>query len=153
LVAGCGLVSFDVTEKVEAQTIPGSSAVGNSSASVFETTMVLTEESLPKGSGLIESVTLSSVSFQVLSPDNATFEFVDTVKLMISSPSNVHLHEVEIAEGKSVPGQRTLTLRPTRDANLLPYVKAGAQVRAVAVGRPPVENVTFDGKVVLTVHL
>src|SRR5262245_57780070 len=86
-VSGCGLVSFDVTEKVDAQTIPGSSTAAGSPATLFETTLEVSGDDLPRGSGLIDSVTLSRVNFTVRAPDKGNFDFVQGAKLTISAPS------------------------------------------------------------------
>lgn len=153
LGAGCGLGSFDVTESVPAQTVPGSSAGAAAQPAAFETSMSLSGSDLPRGSSLVDSVTLSSVSFNVTQPKGGTFDFVRSVSLSISSPTNPSLAEKQIAGGQPTPGSDTLTLSPTGSVDLLPYVKAGAVVHAVGTGSAPTDTTTFDGTVVLTVHL
>ena len=150
--SGCGLVSFDVTEKVDSQTIPGSSTAAASPSTLFETTISVSSESLPRGSGLVDSVTLSRVTFNVRTPDKGNFDFAESATLTITAPDNPNLSPVKIAEGTPTAGASTLTLQPTGDVNLLPYVRSGAVIRASAVGRQPTTNVTFDGEVILTVH-
>lgn len=154
VATGCGVFSFDVTEKVQAQTIPASSSVAaNSPSALFETTLSIDADDLPRGSSVVDSVTLSRVTFNVLVPEKGNFDFVESVKLTISSPGNSSLADVEIAAGVPASGSTTLTLQPTGGTDLLPYVKSGAVIRAKAVGRQPAEAVTFDGAVVLTVHI
>jgi hypothetical protein len=153
VAAGCGLGSFDVTESVPAQTVPGTSSGAAAQPSAFETTMTLSANDLPRGSSLVDSVTLSSVSFNVMQPAGGTFDFVQNVTLSIYSPTNASLAEKQIATGQPTSGSGKLDLAPTDSVDLLPYVKAGAVVRAVGTGSAPANTTTFNGNVVLTVHL
>jgi hypothetical protein len=115
--------------------------------------MTMSASDLPRGSSLIDSVTLSSVNFNVTDPADATFDFVENVALSIYSPTNAGLAEKQIATGQPKAGSGKLELSPTDSVDLLPYVKSGAVVRAVGTGSAPVSTTTFNGTVVLTVHL
>ena len=153
LAGGCGLGSFDVTEAVAPQTIPGGSSAAAAASSLFETTMTFNWDDLPTGKSWANAVTLRSAAFHVTSPPQGTFDFVESVVLFISAPSSTTLTDVQIASGQATPGSGTLTLTPTAPVDLLRYVKAGAVVRAVGKGTQPAATTTFDGQVVLTVHL
>jgi hypothetical protein len=153
LFAGCGLGSFDVTETVAPQTVPGTSAGAPPGQSAFETVMSVPSSDLPRGSSLVNSVTLSSAKFDIMSPQGGTFDFVQSVKLSIMSPTNTTLPETQIATGQSTPGSSTLELQPTGGVDLLPYVRANAVVHATGTGSPPTDTTVFNGSVVLTVHL
>jgi hypothetical protein len=153
VATGCGLGDFDVTEGVAPQTIPGASVVAAEPSSVFETTMPVNWSDLPSGKSWANAVTLRSAVFKITSPPAGTFDFVQSVALFVSAPTSTTLAEVQIATGQPTPGSGTLTLTPTAPVDLLRYVKAGAVVRATGTGVQPADTTTFDGQVVLTVHL
>jgi hypothetical protein len=152
LAMRCGLGDFDVTESVPAQTIPGGSSAA-AQPSAFEMNMAISEKDLPTGSSLVSAVTLSSATFNLTAPAGGNFDFVQSVTLSILSPSDSRLKEAPIATGHPKPGSNKLELSPVGDVDLLPYVHAGAMVRGVATGKAPNVSTTFDGKVVLRVHL
>jgi len=63
------------------------------------------------------------------------------------------LPETKIAELKPVPGTNKISIPPTPGVDLLPYIKAGAAIKATAMGHLPAQNTTIVGKVVITVHV
>src|SRR4029077_14372075 len=140
VATGCGLADFDVTEPVAPQTIPGSSAVAAGPSSVFEATLSFNWDDLPSGKSWANAVRLRSAAFNITSPAQGTFDFVESVTLFVSAPTSPTLEDVQIASGQPTPGSGTLTLAPTAPVDLLRYVKAGAVVRATGTGVQPADT-------------
>jgi hypothetical protein len=97
-------------------------------------------------------VTLKSVSLTITSPSGATFDFVDSIAIHISS-ANGNLPDVEIGRLEPVPGTASITIPPTSGVDLLPYINAGANITATASGHMPASDTTFIGTVVVTIHV
>ena len=149
---GCGLVSFDVSQDIPAQTVPGSPLGALLPVSLFAIPLNIDirTETAGHGTGPASSVTLSSVSLTVMSPSGATFDFVDSIVINISGPG---LSEVEIGRLQPVPGTASISIPPTGGVDLLPYINAGATITAKASGHMPASDTTFVGTVVVTVHV
>jgi len=152
---GCGLVSFDVSQDIPEQTVPGSPLGALLPASLFAIPMNvdIQSETAARGTGPASSVTLKSVTLTITSPSGATFEFVDSIAIRVSSSVDTSLPEVEIGRLEPVPGTATIVIPPTGSVNLLPYVEAGATITATASGHMPASNTTYVGTVVLVVHV
>ena len=154
-VSGCGVLSFDVSQDIPAQTVPGSPLGAVLPVSLFAIPMNvdIQSETAAHGTGPADSVTLSSVSLTITSPAGATFDFVDSISITISSSADTSLPEVEIGRLDPVPGTRSIIIPPTGGVDLLPYINAGASISAAASGHMPASDTTFVGKVVVTVHV
>jgi hypothetical protein len=150
--SGCGLVSFDVSQDIPAQTVPGSPLGALLPVSLFAIPLNIDirSEAAAHGTGPASSVTLSSVSLTVMSPSGATFDFVDSIVINISGPG---LSEVEIGRLQPVPGTASISIPPAGGVDLLPYINAGATITAKASGHMPASDTTFVGTVVVTVHV
>ena len=150
--SGCGLVSFDVSQDIPQQTVPGSPLGALLPVSLFAIPLNIDirSETAGHGTGPASSVTLSSVSLTVTSPSGATFDFVDSIVIDISGPG---LAEVEIGRLQPVPGTASISIPPTGGVDLLPYINAGATITAKASGHMPAADTTFVGTVVVTVHV
>jgi len=150
--AGCGLVSFDVSQDVPAQTVPGSPLGAVLPAALFSIPLNIDVQAATAGHGTgpAHSVTLSSITFTIRSPSGATFAFVDSISISISGNG---LAEKEVAQLQPVPGTSTISIPPTPGVDLLPYINAGATITARVSGHMPASDTTFDGKVVVTVHV
>jgi len=150
--SGCGLLSFDVSQDIPAQTVPGSPLGALLPVSLFAIPMNvdIRSETAGHGTGPANSVTLSSISLTVMSPSGATFDFVDSIVINISGPG---LSEVEIGRLQPVPGTASISIPPTGGVDLLPYINAGATITAKASGHMPASDTTFVGTVVVTVHV
>jgi hypothetical protein len=155
LAPGCGLVSFDVSEDIPSQTVPGSpiGALLPSSLFAIPINVDLQSATGAHGTGPAHSVTLSSISLTITSPSGATFDFLSSISISISSSANTNLPQVEIARLAPVPGTASITIPPTGNVDLLPYINAGATITATASGHMPASDRTFDGRVVLTIHV
>ena len=152
---GCGLASFDVSQNIPEQTVPGSPLGALLPASLFAIPMNIDIQSETAGrkTGPTSSATLKSVSLTITSPSGATFDFVDSIAIRVSSTGNTSLPEVEIARLEPVPGTGTIVIPPTGGVDLLPYVEAGATITATASGHMPASNTTYVGTVVITIHV
>jgi len=155
LSAGCGLVSFDVSEDIPEQTVPGSPLGALLPASLFAIPMDvdIQSETAARGTGPASSATLRSVTLTVTSPSGATFDFLTSISIRISSNGNSSLSEIEIARLEPVPGTATIVIPPTGGVDLLPYVEAGATITATASGHMPASDITYVGTVVITIHV
>jgi hypothetical protein len=151
---GCGLVSFDVSQDIPEQTVPGSPLGALLPASLFAIPMNidLQSETAGRGTGPADSVTLRSITLTITSPSAATFDFVDSIAIRISA-NDGSLAEVEIARLEPVPGTTSINIPPTSSLDLLPYINAGATITAAASGHMPSSDTTYVGRVVLTVHV
>jgi hypothetical protein len=154
-LAGCGLASFDLNQDIPTQTVPGNPLGPLLPASLFAIPMNIDVQSATdaKGTGPASSVTLESITLTVLSPSGATFDFVSSISISISASGNSNLPTQEIAHLDPVPGTASINLQPVPGVDLLPYINAGATITAAASGHMPSTDTTFDGLVVVTVHV
>lgn len=152
---GCGLIAFDVSQDIPAQTVPGSPLGALLPESLFAIPMNIDiqSETAGHGTGPAHSVTLSSVTLTITSPSGATFDFVSAIAIKISSSGNPNLPEVEIGRLEPVPGTTSISIPPNGGVDLLPYINAGATITSTATGHMPASDVTFVGRVVVTVHV
>jgi hypothetical protein len=116
-------------------------------------TIKLDAKNLTSNADLANSVKLSSLTLKVVPPGSGTFDFLSAVSLTISAPSGSGLPDKQIAVGVPKPGAHELTLDPTGDVDLLPYVKAGATILVTGTGRAPLTDTTVAGQAVLTVSV
>lgn len=154
-VAGCGALGFDVSQDIPSQTVPGSPLGALLPPSLFAIPINVDIQSATAGHGTgpASSVTLKSITLTITSPTGASFDFVDSISLTISSSGDASLPTKEIARREPVPGTSSISLPPTPGVDLLPYIKSGATITATASGHMPPSDTTFDGIVVLTIHV
>jgi len=145
---GCGLLAFDVSQDIPAQTVPGSPL----GASLFAIPLNIDIQSATaaQGTGPAHSATLKSISLSITSPSGATFDFITSISISISASG---MPDVEIARLQPVPATASITIPPTGAVDLLPYINAGATISATASGHMPPSDTTFVGKVIVTVHV
>jgi hypothetical protein len=158
LVAGeagsCGWFSFNTTVDIAPQVIPGDAHAAAAPATTMTVSAIkLDPKNLPSNAGLANSVKLSSLTLKVVMPGSGSFDFLSAVSLTISAPSGSGLPDRQIATGAPKPGARELTLDPTGDVDLLPYVEAGATILVTGTGRAPLIDTTVAGQAVLTVSV
>ena len=159
-VTGCGAISFDVSQSVPEQTVQGSPLGGILPTFLpqpFPVTINVQQETAKRSTGPAHSANLKQVEFQVTphASPSGNFDFVDEIHIFVApSQSSSSLPMVEIATLKPVPkGQTTIDLTIVPGIDLLPYINAGATISASATGRQPMQTVTYDGNVVVTVHI
>jgi hypothetical protein len=152
MVAACGLIHFDVSQDIPAQTVPGSPLGGLLPAALFQfpLSIDLAQQTAAQKTGPAKSVTLKSITLQVTMPAGQDFSFLDSLSISIGGSG---LPDLEIAHLSPVPAQPQISLTVVPGVDLLPYIKAGATLKASASGHAPAHDVTFDGKVVVTVHV
>ena len=153
-LAGCSLISFDVSQEIPPQTVPGSPLGGLLLLSLFAVPMTIDiqSETAAHGTGPASSATLSSLSLTVTSPPGGTWEFVDSITITISASSDPNLPEKEIGKLGDVPANTSISIPPTGSVNLLPYINAGATITAKASGHMPAQDTTYTGLVVIKIQ-
>jgi hypothetical protein len=92
-------------------------------------------------------------SLTLATHSSATFEFLSSIAISISASGGANLPQKEIARLQPVPAASTIAIPATPGVDLLPYIKQGATITATASGHMPASDVSFDGRVVITVHL
>jgi hypothetical protein len=160
-VGGCGAIGFDVSQSVPEQQVPGSPLGGLLPSFLpqpFPVTINVQQETAKRSTGPARSANLKQVEFQITphASPSGNFDFVDEIHIFVApaSGSGSALPMVEIANLKPVPkGQTTIDLAIVPGIDLLPYINAGATISATANGHQPAQTVTYDGVVVVTVHI
>jgi hypothetical protein len=159
-LAGCGAISFDVSQSVPEQQVPGSPLGGLLPSFLpqpFPVTINIQQETAKRSTGPASSANLKQVEFETTphGSSSSTFDFVDEIHIFVApSSSSSPLPMVEIATLKPVPkGQSKIDLTIVPGIDLLPYINAGASISASANGHQPAQTVTYDGTVVVTVHI
>jgi hypothetical protein len=154
-LTGCGLVSFDVSQDVPPQTIMGSPLGALVPATLFSLPLNidLSAETTARGTGPAKSANLSSLTLSISSPTGGTFDFLTSITFSVASPNDPSLPEVVIAKLQPVPGDAVISIPPAPGVDLLPYIKAGASIKASASGHQPTQDTVITGKVVVAVHV
>jgi len=151
--AGCGAISFDHGEPIPLTMLPGdpTGMLGGEVTTPPEPlTLDIDAETQKQGTGPASSARLKSLTFTIKRPVNGTFYFATEVKIYMVSAG---LKEVEIARLAPIPNTNTISLKPTPNVELLPYARAGAQIKAKAVGVFPKEDTEYDGWVVINIKI
>jgi hypothetical protein len=159
LFAGCGITDFDITQPVPEQQVQGS-GIPAPIAALFPIplSLDLSAEIQKQTTGPIDSVTLSSLELTITdtnrpSGDDDTWEFVDEIRVFVSSrASGSALPRVEIASVSAPGAVTTMVFDVDGDVDLKPYVDEGSVVESEASGSVPTDDVSYDGEGVFTVH-
>ena len=161
LAAGCGAISFDVSQAVPEQSVPGSPLGGILPSFLpqpFPVNINVQQETQKRSTGPATSAALKQVEFEITphAAPSGNFDFVDEIHVFVqpSSGASSALPMVEIARLAPVPkSQTTIDLTIVPNVDLLPYINAGASVSATASGHAPAQTVTYDGTVVVTIRI
>lgn len=150
--AACGLVKFDLERPIPEQRVEGSPLGGLLPLGVFEfpLNIDLQQETQAMKTGPASAAYLKVVSLKVLSPPTETFAFLDSLAITIAAEG---LPEVEVAKLAPVPAQSQISLNTVGRVNLLPYLQKRSTMKATAKGRAPTQDITFDGRVVVTIEI
>jgi hypothetical protein len=149
--AGCGLIGFDVEQKIPEQQVQGSPLGGVLPlAFAFPLSIDIESQTKAQGTGPARSASLKSVELSVLAPEGATFEFLDSITIEISAEG---LETRTVAQLSNVPSQPRISLEVVSDVDLLPYIRKGASLKASATGHAPSQTVRFEGKVVVHIRV
>lgn len=159
LLAACGAIPYDVSEDLPEQMVQGSplgGLLGGFFANNMPITIDVSEQLAKHDTSVIHSATLKSLRFDATptAMPSGNFDFVDAIHIFVDAPSNTSLPRVEIANLAPVPkSETTIELKVVPGVDILPYIKAGAEVSATATGTAPTQDFTFTGRVVITIHI
>lgn len=151
--AGCGLIKFDVAQDIPAQTVPGSPLGDLLPSSLFSIPLNIDLNSAVQshGTGPAKSANLKSLTFSITMPAGGNFDFMDSITITIAADG---LPDQVVAALPSVPrGAGSISIPPTPNVDLLPYIQAGARITGSGSGRLPAQDTTYVGKVIITVHV
>jgi hypothetical protein len=159
VLAGCGITDFEISQPVPEQEVQGS-GIPAPIAALFPLplSLDLAAEIQKQTTGPIDSVTLSSLELTITdtrrpSGDTDTWEFVDEIHVFVrSSQQGSTLPRVEIASVIAPGAVTTMEFDVDSDVDLKPYVDEGSVVESEASGEVPVDDVSYDGEGVFTVH-
>lgn len=153
--AGCGAISFDVSQDIPATMIFGDPnsmpVVAGSDAPL---TLDIQAETDQRHTGPASAAYLKDLSFTITIPQGGGFYFVSAVTIYLT-PKNPasRLPIVKIAESSPIPDANTIHITPIPGVDMLPYSNEGATIDATAAGRFPTEDTTYVGHVVVTVKI
>jgi hypothetical protein len=153
--AGCGSISFDISQDIPATFIMGdpnsSPLVGTSDAPL---TLDIMAETSQRHTGPASSAWLKDLSFTITIPQGGTFYFAAAVTIMLKPINpNSSLPVKPIATLQPIPDTNTIHVIPIPGVDILPYSNEGATIDATAAGRLPMEDTTYVGHVVVTVDI
>jgi hypothetical protein len=127
--------------------------LGTFLSSPFKFSIDINAEVAKHGTGPATSAALESLSLSI-TPHNAptgNFDFLQEVHLFVEADG---LAKLEIANVIMVPkGSVIINFTILPSINLLPYIQAGANISATAVGTQPSQDTSFDGHVTVLVHI
>jgi hypothetical protein len=151
--AGCGVIGFDVSQSIPASMIVGDPNAGVAVVDGQPTPLTINiDAEAEKQGGLAHSAYLKSLTFTITQPSKGTFYFVSGVTISIAADA-AGLPAIPIARLTPVPNLQTISVTPIPGVELLPYARAGASIRANAVGFFPKEDTTYVGNVVIHVSI
>jgi hypothetical protein len=156
--AGCGVIQFGMGYDIGEQLVEGSptgGALGDLGAIPID--INLTTETSARGTGPAQHIYLTSFTLSVTATaepagDADDLGFIDHIEVFAEgSQANSTLPRVRIAHLDQVPdGQRTISLE-SDGVDLLPYLREGARLEAMASGTQPPDDVTYAGHLDFTV--
>jgi hypothetical protein len=153
--AGCGNISFDVSQDIPPTTIIGdpmsTPLIGGSDAPL---TLDIQAETDQRHTGPASAAYLKDLSFTITVPAQGRFYFAAavTIQLVPKNPMS-SLPTINIAQLSPIPNENTIHVTPIPGVNMLPYANEGADIKATAAGRLPTEDTTYVGHVVVTVKI
>jgi hypothetical protein len=161
LASGCSTRGFDVSQPLPQETVPsGFGGVAPSSflSSPFRINIDVKQETAMHGAGPATSASLKSLTLQALTHDSPldSFNFMYDLQVFVAAPS---LPMVPIAQtsptfkGHGGTLIETLSLDVVPNVDLLPYINAGATISAQASGDQPAQDFSYDGSLVITIHI
>jgi hypothetical protein len=158
-LAGCGITDFDIDQPIREQRVQGS-GIPAPIAGIFPIPLSLDigAKIKERDTGPIDSVTLSSLTLSITptdqpSGDTDDWSFLESVDVYVSSTREGSALPRRLIAHTGAPGTVTV-VRFEVDGNvdIKPYVDEGARVESEASGTQPLDDVSFDGMAVFTVH-
>lgn len=158
-ITGCGIADFDVDQPIREQRIVGS-GVPAPIAGLFPIPLSLDLDAKIKAqdTGPIDSVTMSSLTLRITDTDRGAgdtddWAFLDSVEVFVASRrEGSSLPRVRIAHAAAPGAVTDLAFEVDGGVNLEPYVREGSVVESSATGTQPLDDVSFAGGAVFTVH-
>jgi hypothetical protein len=154
--AGCGSISFDISQDIPATFVMGDpTAPPLVAGSEAPLSLDIQAETNQRHTGPASAAYLKDLSFTITIPQNGTFYFAQTVIIQLKpTDPNSKLPIIPIAELSPIPtDQNTIHVRPIPGVNMLPYSQQGALIDAVVSASWPREDTTYVGHVVVTVKI
>lgn len=158
LLGGCSIFDFDVGHSIREQVIEGSGLPEPVPSAVpLPLELDLGAAIDARDTGPIDGVTLSSLTLTItgtalLPGDVDDWSFLSTVDVHVrSTAANTRLPRRLLAR-VAQPGAVTTLTFDVEGFDLQPYVDEGSAIEAEATGHAPVDDVSFKGKAVFTVH-
>lgn len=156
------LVSFPVAYAIDEQTVEGNllgGLLGGLLGVPIALEVDLEEETRARDTGPAQHVYLSELELSITptaesGADSDDFGFLDSIEIYVESRQpGSSLPRQRIAYRDPVPsGSRTLSMT-VEDVDLIDYVNEGALITASAGGHAPLDDVTFDGSMILIVEV
>jgi hypothetical protein len=158
-LAGCGVADFDIDQMLVEQRVTGSPLPGPLAA-LFPVPLSfdISQKIKEMETGPIDSVTLSSLKLSITATaqaggDTDDWSFVESIHVFVeSSKSGTTLPRIEIASVANPGAVTTMTFEVDDTADINPYVNEGSIVEGESEGTVPMDDVTYDGIAVFTVH-
>ena len=159
-LAGCLTFSdFDLGRAVPEQTLMGSPVPAPlQSAFPFAMDLDLSEhiakfETKRQVQVMLASLELSVTPSAMPAGDSDDFGFIDELHVFISSSTEgTALPRIEIAHATKPGAVPTIEFAVDSSIDLKPYISEMAKVDAVGSGMVPSDDISFDGRGVVTVH-
>ena len=159
-LAGCLTFSdFDLGRTVPEQTLMGSPVPAPlQSAFPFAMDLDLSEhiakfETKRQVQVMLSSLELSVTQTAMPAGDSDSFGFIDELHVFIgSSTEGTALPRLEIAHATKPGAAPTIEFAVDSTIDLKPYISEMAKVDAVVSGTVPSDDISFDGRGVVTVH-
>jgi hypothetical protein len=158
-LTGCGIADFDLDQSIREQRVAGS-GVPAPIAGLFPIPLSLDLGAAIKAreTGPIDSVTLSTLTLDITATDRPAgdsddWSFLESVDVFVASTREGTTLPRRMIAHTGAPGAVThIDFTVDGDVNLKPYVDEGAMVDSTASGTQPIDDVSFAGKAVFTVH-
>jgi hypothetical protein len=158
LCVGCGGLRFDVGQDLPEQRVAGSPLGGLLSGVLPGVAIPLNidvrAETEKRNTGPARHVYMKSLTLRTTpaAMPSGTFDFLDEIRLFVGPRQGGSLPQSEVGRLVPVPkGQTRIEVPPLPDVDLLPYLNAGAQITATARGSQPPKDITFDGRIEVTI--
>ncbi|MCC6811206.1 MAG: hypothetical protein IT381_27495 [Deltaproteobacteria bacterium] len=155
-LVSCGAISFTLEQNLGENTIQGSLLGGLLPGFALTNPKLnfdIKQETEKRNTGPASAVVMESFVLYITpqSAPSGNFDFLTALDVFVSAPG---LSETKIASlPKLDKGATKITMTLVSGVNMLPYVNAGATIRAAAQGTQPSQTTTFSGDVVVRVRI
>jgi hypothetical protein len=158
-LAGCGIADFDVDQPIREQRLEGSGVPDPTGGAVPIPLAIDIGSAIdPRDTGPIDSVTLSSLTLAITPTEQPAgdvddWSFLHSVDVFVSSTREGTRLQRRLIAHVDAPGPVTaIEFDVDGGIDLKPYIDEGSRIESQAHGTQPIDDVTFEGLVVFTVH-